>query len=90
MTARYQVVVGFIDSIAESQCEIYDTIVQCIELRLTVPTIGGGHSSKIFQLPYERYSELQHIGGIGAKIGVTQTESHTAMAKDNFMYVGIG
>ena len=84
MIARYHVVVGFIDSITESQCEMYDTIVQCIELKVTVPTIGGGHSSETFQLPYERYMELQHIGGIGAKIRITQTENQIVLEKDDF------
>lgn len=84
MIAHYKVVVGFIDSVDESQCEMFETIVNCLDLRLTVPTRDGECTSEIFQISYERLPEIHEIGGIGAKIRVTQVEDRIVLEKENF------
>ena len=58
MIARCHIVVGFIDSLKESQCEIYDTIVQCIALILRLLCRRSEEDTAVRHSSYERYAEV--------------------------------
>ena len=85
MISHYKVIVGFIDRIAESCYEGYQTILRSFDVKVTVPAVGGGYTCETIRVPYERYSELQEIGGVGGKIRVTQTEAALVLEKEDFI-----
>jgi hypothetical protein len=85
MNLYYKVVIGFVDRIKESLCEMFETIVPCFEVRITVPLAGGGYNMETFQVPFDTYSEIQRVGGIGGKVRVTKTERRTLIEKEDFV-----
>lgn len=84
MLLDYKVIVGFIDGLAESTCERYDTIVSCIDVYITIPT-EGGYTKEMIQVPKTEYRNLMDIGGMGAKLRATITKEKIVLESEDFI-----
>ena len=84
MLLDYKVIVGFIDGIAESSREAYETIVSCYDVSITIPT-EGGYTKELIQLPKEEYSNLMSIGGMGSKVRVTMCREKIVLESEDFI-----